>query len=240
MNMESLTFFVIFYLINIISASPPIVPNSHCDIYKTIVPVDAPNFRYTTYFMELEQCQGADSSPITTNRVCKPTKVKNMNITVFHGTGMKIVSVPKHEACSFDCKDDASICNKFQTWDEDTCSCTCPSTQPVCDNNKEWRRHDCNCVCSQGQRSRCLRLSKEIDSNTCECIPTGRSHDELCSGSLAIEYVVIIMVIELVVLVAIVLVLYRKFVYKSNGEKPETVRLKRVSETEEVSAKDVV
>lgn len=207
-------------------------PNQHCDVYEGIVPLDKPLYRYTTYFMKLNTCQGADYSPAS-GRVCKPTKVEKMNISVVsdHG-GYQTVTVDKHIACSFECKHNSSICNKYQTWDEDSCSCQCRSTPPVCGKDKEWRKLQCDCMCTMEKESRCASVSKEMNLDTCECIPTGRSIEDVCKDKIDIKYVIIIVLVELVVLVAVFFLIYRKFLYQSNEEKPDSVTLNNVNDSD--------
>lgn len=233
-TIKKIIYLVIFQLCAVFkarSAIPPYPTNQGCKPYEAIFPIDSPHFKYNPFFMKLNQCQGGDTNPnVGTGRVCKATKIENMNISVYYQTGLLTITVPKHTKCTFGCKSDASVCNKYQNWDETACSCECPDITPTCGKDQEWRKHQCDCVCTQDKRARCLDLGKDIDGDTCDCVPVGKSI-QACTGSLALEYVIIIMLVELAVIVAIVFILYRKFIYGRNTD--ERVRLKDVNESDE-------
>jgi len=132
-----------------------------------------------------------------------PSKIKEerINVKSIVESSWTSVIVQNHTECTFRCKGNASLCNKYERWDSEECLCKCVSINPACGENKHWSNAHCNCLCNiecqnglvDNESCKCFVQKYESCVDKCECKREG----------LSTGMVVMLVILELIVVVLI-------------------------------------
>jgi len=175
---------------------------ANCMPHESVIEVDPVLHRYYPYHIKMQRCHGSNKRP--TGYQCMPLRIKEerMNVKSIEKGSWTSVVVQNHTECTFTCKGNESLCNKYEKWDNDDCSCKCVSINPDCGENKYWSNVHCNCLCD-------IQCENGIvnNENSCKCFV---EKDEYCvdkercqSAGLSTGMVVMLVILELFVVVLI-------------------------------------
>ena len=142
------------------------------------------------------KCAGSccDRTPFGTE--CRPDvreqvhlQVPDISWTVNHierTPRFRYIPFYNETSCACTCKHDASVCNKFQAWDDRECRCRClPCPSSVyyerhavdcctcrknvrCGRRHRWNATACRCECRRHAK-RCRNKNKVRNPTTCRC-----------------------------------------------------------------------
>ena len=86
-------------------------------------------------------------------KLCVPDVVKNLNVKVFNlmSRTNETKDIEWHETCKFECRLDASVCNKKQRRNGDKCRCECKELidKGVRNEGAIWNPRNCECECDK-------------------------------------------------------------------------------------------
>ena len=205
--------------------------NVECAPHIDYIPVDSEYHRYFPYIVKLFRCQGSSMFISPRFRKCLPKNVTSENILVFENNVVTSVVLQNHSSCVTGCTMNATLCNRYETWNSQQCrcdclysshkpkpccvpkiwsstfcDCVCPIDPKVCSKQMEWSEELCSCVCKQSYFLNCSKKNHSLNLDTCVCTApvTGTILPRDCSKSgVSITYgiVLLVMFIEALVIV---------------------------------------
>ena len=115
--------------------------NQECKVMPEIANVNSNEPLFYPFSFKTSRCSGSCNNinnPYA--KMCAPDAIKNLNIEVFNLMSWtnETRHIKWHETCKYKWREDSSVCNNNQRWNEDKCRCECKEVtdKGVC--NKEF------------------------------------------------------------------------------------------------------
>ena len=91
-------------------------------------------------------CWSCNTQNDLSNKVCFPSKIEDLNLSVFNViTGIhESKTLTKHISCECKCKFDLRNCNSDKWWNNNKFWCECKK-RDVCERDCVWNPATCNC-----------------------------------------------------------------------------------------------
>ena len=209
-------FYLVLQLFIFDSASSRYLAPVICAPYEVPTSTDPLHHKYQPYYVSLHRCQGADPTHNPSLRACAPSHVQPINVSLIEPNGaIATVVMANHTACEYACVHDASVCTRYEVWNQDACTCACDvRTRATCEKQRgrKWSQSTC-CVCSNVDT--CAESGGTLNEDTCVCTPPSPSSSTSCTpsissstgdsggkrGGVSVWAVIFIVVLEFVVVV---------------------------------------
>ena len=124
------------------------ISNQECKVRPEIVNVNSNEPIFYPFSIKASKCSGSCNNindPYA--KLCVSDVVKKLNVKVFNimSRNNETRHIKWHETCKCKCRQDASVCNNKQRWNEDKCMCECKELidKDVCDKGFIWNPSNC-------------------------------------------------------------------------------------------------
>ena len=121
------------------------------------------------YSIKTNRCKGScNTINYPYAKSCVPDQIKNTIVKVFNlmSRTNETRHIKWHKTCKCRCRQDPSICNNKQRWNDDKCRCECKELidKGMCDKGFIWNPSNCECECDKS-----CDIGEYLDYKNCKC-----------------------------------------------------------------------